>query len=75
MSSTTGMVLQYTRLRRDPRLLAKLMTESYYGTNNVRSNWQITGEPPGSGPDQCPANCNRAYAAMANNPQNIFDDS
>ena len=66
--------LQYTRLRLDPRLLAKLMTESYYGTNNVRSNWQITGEPPGSGPDQCPANCNRAYAAMANNPQNIFDD-
>ncbi|MGA3216011.1 MAG: hypothetical protein ABSD97_10035 [Acidimicrobiales bacterium] len=65
---------QYTQLRLDPRLLAKLMTESYYGTNNVRSNWQVTGEPPGSGPDQCPANCNRAYAAVANNPQSIFDD-
>ena len=64
----------YTQLRLDPRLLAKLMTESYYGTNNVRTNWQITGEPPGSGPDQCPANCNPAYAAMAHNPQSIFDD-
>ena len=56
---------EYTQLRLDPRLLAKLMTESYYGTNNVQSNWHITGEPPGSGPNQCPANCNPAYAAMA----------
>ncbi|MFZ2056691.1 MAG: hypothetical protein WAV54_04720 [Acidimicrobiales bacterium] len=69
-----GNGVAYTRLQLDPRLLAKLMTESYYGTNNVKSNWQITGEPPGSGPDQCPANCNPAYAAMANNPQSIFDD-
>ena len=64
----------YTELRLDPRLLAKLMTESYPGTTNVQSNWQITGEPPGSGPNQCPANCNSGYAAMANNPQSIFDD-
>jgi hypothetical protein len=64
----------YTQLRLDPRLLAKLMTESYPGTTNVQSNWGITGEPPGSGPNQCPANCNRAYAAMAHNPQSIFDD-
>jgi hypothetical protein len=69
-----GNGVPYTRLRLDPRLLAKLMTESYYGTNNVRSNWEITGEPPGSGANQCPANCNRAYAAMANNPESIFDD-
>jgi hypothetical protein len=26
----------YTQLRLDPRLLAKLMTESYYGTNNIQ---------------------------------------
>jgi hypothetical protein len=64
----------YTELRLDPRLLAKLMTESYYGTPNVQANWQITGDPPGSGPGQCPANCNSAYAAMAHNPQSIFDD-
>ena len=69
-----GNGVPYTQLRLDPRLLAKLMTESYYGTNNVKSNWQITSEPPGSGPNQCPANCNPAYAAMANNPQSIFED-
>ena len=74
MSSTTGMAPRTRELRLDPRLLAKLMTESYYGTTNVQSNWQVTGEPPGSGPDQCPANCNSAYAAMAHNPQSIFDD-
>jgi hypothetical protein len=27
----------YTTLKLDPRLLAKLMTESYYGTNNIQS--------------------------------------
>ncbi len=27
----------YTQLKLDPRLLAKLMTESYYGTNNIQS--------------------------------------
>lgn len=27
----------YTQLKLDPRLLAKLLTESYYGTNNVQS--------------------------------------
>jgi hypothetical protein len=64
----------YTDLRLDPRLLAKLMTESYYGTPNVQRNWQITSEPPGTGPDQCPANCNSAYAAVVHNPQSIFDD-
>ncbi len=65
---------EYTQLRLDPRLLAKLLTESYPGTANVQDNWKITGEPPGSGPNQCPANCNSAYAAMADNPQSIFDD-
>ena len=64
----------YTQLRLDPRLLAKLMTESYPGTPNVQSNWQVTSEPPGSGPGECPANCNAAYAAMAHNPESIFDD-
>jgi hypothetical protein len=34
----------YTKLQLDPRLLAKLMTESYYGTNNVQNNWATTGE-------------------------------
>jgi hypothetical protein len=27
----------YTQLKLDPRLLAKLLTESYYGTNNIQS--------------------------------------
>ena len=36
---------QYEKLQLDPRLLAKLLTESYPGTNNVQTNWQITGLP------------------------------
>jgi hypothetical protein len=64
----------YTHLNLDPRLLAKLLTESYSGGNDIQSDWAITGAPPGPQPGQCPGNCNAAYAAMANNPQSIFDD-
>lgn len=50
----------YTQLRLDPRLLAKLLTESYSGSNDVQTDWQVTGG---------------AYAAIAStNPQSIFDD-
>ena len=153
----------YTDLKLDPRLLAKLLTESYYATNNMQSNWRQTGLPPAAvlsisggtptsgsfvlsstgsaarvpvaydesdtdlqsamqalwggtykvtggplsqapvtivgieasqlsiysstlnnsaapsvivteDPDYCPVNCDAAYAALANNPQSIFDD-
>jgi hypothetical protein len=38
----------YTELKLDPRLLAKLMTESYYGTNNVQSgDTAIANNPVG----------------------------
>jgi hypothetical protein len=64
----------YTHLNLDPRLLAKLLTESYSGGNDIQADWATTGAPPGTQPGQCPANCNAAYAAMANNPQSVFDD-
>jgi hypothetical protein len=38
----------YTQLKLDPRLLAKLMTESYYGTNNIKTGDTAISQNPQS---------------------------
>lgn len=61
----------YTELKLDPRLLAKLMTESYpniQGTPSILQDWEATGAA------NCTSGCNPAYAALATNPATLFDD-
>jgi hypothetical protein len=55
---------QYTQLRLTPRLLAKLLTESYPDINDIRNGWANTPNDDTS----------TDYRALANNPFNITQD-
>ncbi len=56
---------EYAELKLTPRLLAKLLTESYPAIQAIKSGW-ATPPPPGSGETD--------YTALAGNPLNISKD-
>jgi hypothetical protein len=56
---------EYTKLKLTPRLLAKLLTESYPTLREIKAGWAVT-PPAGSGETD--------YTAAANNPLDITQD-